>query len=139
MISFLPLAHMLERTCEQSVYYAGGAVGFYSGNIKDLTHDLKALRPTIMPAVPRLFNRVYDKYQTDVAGSSIRRMVFNMAMKAKEADIKRQVLRRNTIWDRFAFRNVQECKFILIMQFNCFFLFFFFLILFANLNGKYLK
>lgn len=112
MISFLPLAHMLERTCEHGIYYSGGSVGFYSGNIKDLTHDLKALRPTIMPAVPRLFNRVYDKYQTEIAGSAIRRMIFNMAMKAKEADIKRQVLRKNTIWDRFAFRNVQECMFL---------------------------
>lgn len=89
-------------------------MGFYSGNIRDLTHDLKALRPTIIPAVPRLLNRVYDKYQSDLAGSPIRRMFFNMAIKAKEADIKRQVLRKNTIWDRFAFRNVQECKFSII-------------------------
>lgn len=41
MISFLPLAHMLERCCENGVYYTGGAVGFYSGNIKELTNDIK--------------------------------------------------------------------------------------------------
>ena len=30
-----------------------GAVGFYSGNLKTLTADMKALKPTILPAVPR--------------------------------------------------------------------------------------
>jgi long-chain acyl-CoA synthetase len=46
MISFLPLAHMLERACENAVFYAGGSVGYYSGDIKNLTNDLKALKPT---------------------------------------------------------------------------------------------
>lgn len=61
MISFLPLAHMLERCCENGMYGVGGSVGFYSGNIKTLPDDMKALKPTVMPAVPRLLNRIYDK------------------------------------------------------------------------------
>lgn len=61
MISFLPLAHMLERCCENGMYMVGGSVGFYSGDIKRLPEDMKALRPTVMPAVPRLLNRMYDK------------------------------------------------------------------------------
>lgn len=61
MISFLPLAHMLERCCENGMYMVGGAVGFYSGDIKRLSDDMKALRPSVMPAVPRLLNRLYDK------------------------------------------------------------------------------
>lgn len=61
MISFLPLAHMLERCCENGMYMVGGSVGFYSGDIKRLSEDMKALRPTVMPAVPRLLNRMYDK------------------------------------------------------------------------------
>lgn len=61
MISFLPLAHMLERCCENGIYMVGGSVGFYSGDIKNLADDMKALRPTVMPAVPRLLNRLYDK------------------------------------------------------------------------------
>lgn len=61
LISFLPLAHMLERCCENCMYMMGGAVGFYSGDIKKLAEDMKALRPTVMPAVPRLLNRIYDK------------------------------------------------------------------------------
>lgn len=69
MISFLPLAHMLERCCENGIYMVGGAVGFYGGNIKKLSEDMKALRPTVMPAVPRLLNRLYDKVAAELQSS----------------------------------------------------------------------
>lgn len=108
MMSFLPLAHMLERCCENGMYYSGGCVGFYSGDIKELTNDLKALKPTVMPAVPRLLNRVYDKIHAEISRSSIKRMLFNMALKSKESEIKRGIIRRNSIWDTIVFRKVQE-------------------------------
>lgn len=99
---------MLERCCENGIYYSGGAVGFYSGDIKELTNDLKALRPTVMPAVPRLLNRVYDKIHAEVSGSRMKRMLFNMALRSKEAELKRGVIRKNSIWDKIVFRKVQE-------------------------------
>lgn len=46
MLSFLPLAHMLERACENACFHVGASVGYYSGDIKNLTSDLKALKPT---------------------------------------------------------------------------------------------
>ena len=61
MISFLPLAHMLERCCQVAMYMQGGAVGFFGGDIRNLTEDFKALKPTVTPAVPRLLNRIHDK------------------------------------------------------------------------------
>ena len=60
LFSYLPLAHNLERCCELAVFMAGGAVGFFSGNIKFADADMKTLRPTILPAVPRFLNRIYD-------------------------------------------------------------------------------
>nr|XP_029731299.1 long-chain-fatty-acid--CoA ligase 1-like isoform X1 [Aedes albopictus]XP_029731300.1 long-chain-fatty-acid--CoA ligase 1-like isoform X1 [Aedes albopictus] len=108
MISFLPLAHMLERCCENGVYYNGGAVGFYSGDIKELTNDLKALKPTLMPAVPRLLNRVYDKIYSEVARSSVKKLLLRMALNAKEAEIKRGIVRRTSMWDKLVFRKIQE-------------------------------
>lgn len=108
MISFLPLAHMLERCCENGIYYSGAAVGFYSGNITDLTSDLKALKPTIMTAVPRLLNRIYDKDQAVIARSRIRRFIHNMAIKSKEGELKRGILRKNSIWDKLVFKKTQD-------------------------------
>lgn len=46
----------------QSVVYChGGRVGFFQGDIRLLSDDMKALCPTIFPVVPRLLNRMYDK------------------------------------------------------------------------------
>lgn len=94
MISFLPLAHMLERCCENAVYHMGGCVGFYSGDIKRLNDDLQALRPTIMPAVPRLLNRVYDKIHGEVAKSAAKKFLFDMAFNSKRRDLGRGIVRR---------------------------------------------
>lgn len=94
MMSFLPLAHMLERCCENAVYYVGGAVGFYSGDIKQLSGDLQALRPTIMPAVPRLLNRVYDKIHGEVAQSAAKKFLFDMAYNSKKKDLDRGIVRK---------------------------------------------
>ncbi|KAK0094955.1 hypothetical protein PV326_009550 [Microctonus aethiopoides] len=108
MISFLPLAHMLERCCENGMYIVGGSVGFYSGDIKTLPDDMKALKPTVMPAVPRLLNRLYDKVVAELQSSFLKRMIFNMGMRAKEAEIKKCIIRNNSIWDKIAFKKIQE-------------------------------
>lgn len=108
MISFLPLAHMLERACENALFYAGGAIGYYSGDIKELTNDLKALKPTIMPAVPRLLNRVYDKIHNEISNSPIKKMLFRMALNSKEAELRRGIIRKNSLWDKLVFRKVQD-------------------------------
>jgi long-chain acyl-CoA synthetase len=55
--SFLPLAHIYQRLGEHSALGSGAAIGYFHGNVQELTDDLKALRPTIFCAVPRLYNR----------------------------------------------------------------------------------
>lgn len=71
------------------MYMMGSAVGFYLGDIRRLSDDMKALRPTVTPAVPRLLNRIYDKVNSEVSSSCIKKMLYNMAMSAKESEIKR--------------------------------------------------
>ncbi|XP_057321324.1 long-chain-fatty-acid--CoA ligase 5 isoform X2 [Microplitis mediator] len=108
MISFLPLAHMLERCCENGMYMVGGSVGFYGGDIKLLPEDMRALRPTVMPAVPRLLNRLYDKVQAELQSSFFKRMIFNMGISSKEAEIKKCIIRSNSFWDKLVFKKIQE-------------------------------
>ena len=60
-ISYLPLAHMMERICQAMVLMNSGKIGFYRGDVKLLIEDIQALKPTIFVSVPRLLNRVYDK------------------------------------------------------------------------------
>lgn len=35
-------------------------------------------------------------------------MLFNMGMRSKEAEIKKSIVRSNSIWDRIAFRKIQD-------------------------------
>lgn len=52
----------IESGIPQAVMFMTGAkVGFYRGDIKHLSDDIKELRPTVIPVVPRLMNRIYDK------------------------------------------------------------------------------
>lgn len=43
------------------IFSCGGKIGFFQGDIRLLPDDMKALKPTVFPTVPRLLNRVYDK------------------------------------------------------------------------------
>ena len=60
-ISYLPLAHIMERTAQSLFFMIGARIGFFSGDIKNLLGDLQALRPTVFMSVPRLLNKLYDK------------------------------------------------------------------------------
>src|SRR3989338_3072827 len=59
-LSFLPLSHAFERT---ACYYIGmmaGATVAYARSTTLLADDLKIIRPTIMIAVPRIYERIYN-------------------------------------------------------------------------------
>lgn len=61
IISYLPLAHSMEQSFINYALAGGLKYGFYSGDILKLMDDIQALKPTIFPSVPRLFNKMYDK------------------------------------------------------------------------------
>ena len=55
--SYLPAAHIYQRMVEQMVFWAGARIGYFHGNVLELVDDLKILKPTVFPSVPRLYNR----------------------------------------------------------------------------------
>ncbi|XP_041638347.1 long-chain-fatty-acid--CoA ligase 1-like [Cheilinus undulatus] len=105
-ISFLPLAHMFERVVQGVMIVHGASIGFFQGDIRLLSDDLTALRPTVFPVVPRLLNRMYDKIHGQ-ANSSLKRWLLGFAYRRKEAELMRGIVRRDSIWDRLIFRKVQ--------------------------------
>uniref|UniRef100_A0A3P9HC49 Arachidonate--CoA ligase n=1 Tax=Oryzias latipes TaxID=8090 RepID=A0A3P9HC49_ORYLA len=106
LISFLPLAHMFERLIESVVYCHGGRIGFYQGDIRLLSDDMKALRPTIFPVVPRLLNRMYDKIFSQ-ANTPLKRWLLNFAAKRKGAEVSSGIIRSDSIWDKIFFSKIQ--------------------------------
>nr|XP_021324602.1 long-chain-fatty-acid--CoA ligase 6 [Danio rerio] len=84
----------------------GGRIGFFQGDIRLLPDDMKALRPTIFPVVPRLLNRMYDKIFSQ-ANNSVKRWLLNFAAKRKGAEVSRGVTRSDSIWDKIFFHKIQ--------------------------------
>jgi long-chain acyl-CoA synthetase len=59
-LSVLPLSHIFER-CVFYVLACNGVAIHYSASFEQLGEHLQEVKPTIMTAVPRLFEKVYHK------------------------------------------------------------------------------
>ncbi|XP_071077255.1 long-chain-fatty-acid--CoA ligase 5 isoform X1 [Desmodus rotundus] len=106
-ISYLPLAHMFERLVQTVVYSCGARVGFFQGDIRLLPDDMKTLKPTLFPVVPRLLNRIYDKVQNE-AKTPFKKFLLNLAIYSKFSEVKRGIIRRNSLWDKLIFAKIQN-------------------------------
>ncbi|CAL1273041.1 unnamed protein product [Larinioides sclopetarius] len=62
-LSYLPLAHIFGQFVHVLFLMVGAHIGFFSGDSNQLLDDIRILQPTILPAVPRLLNKWYDKAQ----------------------------------------------------------------------------
>ncbi|XP_015285021.1 PREDICTED: long-chain-fatty-acid--CoA ligase 6 isoform X2 [Gekko japonicus] len=76
------------------------------GDIRLLSDDMKALRPTIFPVVPRLLNRMYDKIFSQ-ADTSLKRWLLEFAAKRKKAEVQSGIIRNDSLWDKLFFNKIQ--------------------------------
>ena len=58
-ISFMPLAHVFERTIGYYLPMAAGCTIGYARSLQTLREDLAVIRPTVFVAVPRVYERIY--------------------------------------------------------------------------------
>lgn len=79
-LSFLPLSHTFERTGGYYTPIAGGSAVVFSRSIKQLPEDLQQVAPTILVSVPRIYERVLGKIESDLAGSVIKSWLFQQAV-----------------------------------------------------------
>lgn len=66
-LSFLPLSHMLERTAGYYLPMMAGSSVAFARSIPDLAEDLLTIRPTVLVAVPRIFERIYNGIMAKLA------------------------------------------------------------------------
>jgi long-chain acyl-CoA synthetase len=114
--AFLPWAHVFGQTVELHYDIATGAsMGLTSA--KTLMEDLAAIRPTILVAVPTVFNRVYDGLQKMMAAEGgIKKMMFDAAMRnsqkrmdlAKDGKTSWWVDTQHSLYDRLVFSKVRD-------------------------------
>ncbi len=61
LLSFLPLCHIFERMAGHYLAISAGATIAYAEGIEKVASNLVEIKPTIMTAVPRLFERMHAK------------------------------------------------------------------------------
>jgi long-chain acyl-CoA synthetase len=94
-LSFLPLSHMLERMGSYYLPMMTGSTVAYARSINQLADDLKTIRPSVIIAVPRVFERVYQRIQDQLEGRpKLVRGLFRLAVKVGWMEFERRQGRR---------------------------------------------
>ena len=70
LLSFLPLSHMFERTVGYYIAMKANCRTYYSRSIEYLAEDILLHQPTALVAVPRIFERIYNKIYDKVSNDS---------------------------------------------------------------------
>jgi long-chain acyl-CoA synthetase len=80
-LSVLPLSHMFERTGGYYLPLAIGATVVFARGIAQLAEDLAAQQPTVMFAVPRIFERLAARIDRALVGAPVRRALVDACAK----------------------------------------------------------
>jgi long-chain acyl-CoA synthetase len=85
-LSFLPLSHVFERIAYYVMTLAGGTIG-YASSIETVAEDFLHLRPTLVPSVPRLFEKIYVRIFQQAQGlrGAILRWAVGVGKASREA------------------------------------------------------
>ena len=78
-LSILPLAHAFERTIGYYLSMMGGSRVVYARSVDRLQEDLATIRPTVLVAVPRLYERIYEAVRREAGASSLKRRIVALA------------------------------------------------------------
>ncbi len=82
---FLPLAHSFARLIEY-LGIAGGTITAFARSIDTLAEDMAAAKPHIIPAVPRVYEKVYARIMAvRDSGNAVRRALFDWAVSVGKA------------------------------------------------------
>lgn len=85
-VSFLPLAHVYGRMLDYLYIFSGCPVA-YVEVVENVAQALLEVKPTILAAVPRFFEKIYARLmEKGTAHTGVQRKIFDFAMKtAREA------------------------------------------------------
>ncbi|MGB0837675.1 MAG: AMP-dependent synthetase/ligase [Flavobacteriaceae bacterium] len=80
-LSFLPICHVFERMVVYLYMYYGVEI-YYAESIETMMDNLQEVKPNVMTAVPRLYEKIYDKiYAKGADLSGIKKAIFFWAIK----------------------------------------------------------
>lgn len=117
-VSFLPWAHAFGQTGELHMFISRGAAMAIAEGPQTLLEDFTIVRPTVLVAVPRIFNRIYDGLKKRLEDEpKIKQVLFQRAITvARQRRELREVGRnqrlslevQHAVLDRLVFSKVRE-------------------------------
>ncbi len=78
-LTFLPFAHVLGRIEHWGHIFIGFTMA-YAESIEKLRYNLPEIKPTIMVAVPRIFEKVYSQILAQVETQPMKKRIFTWAL-----------------------------------------------------------
>lgn len=103
-LSYLPLAHIFERSNCMGLLSKGGVIHFASNGAKALLADLSVVRPTLFCGVPKVYENVRDAVKRKMHG--FKKTLFDAALAAKSADME-TACGYSPIWDMLVFKKTK--------------------------------
>jgi long-chain acyl-CoA synthetase len=83
-LSFLPLAHVYGRTLDYLFLFQGVPIAYVDA-IENVAQALKEVRPTVMAAVPRVFEKLYARVmEQGSANTGVKKKIFTWAIDVAE-------------------------------------------------------
>lgn len=90
-LTFLPFAHIMGRVESLITIFAGTTLGF-AENVNSVAQNIGELKPTLLVSVPRIYEKIYAKINSDVeGGSDVKKKIFKWAL-----GVGREVARRRS-------------------------------------------
>jgi len=108
-LSYLPLAHTMERTSTLYMAIQGCTIGFYNGDVQRLKEDLQELQPTFFISVPRLYGRFYDKMQEGLNNlTGMKKSLATKAVKTKLENLQTHGALQHGLYDSLVFKKMKD-------------------------------
>ncbi len=60
---YLPLAHSFALLIQLAVFDLGGTLAYFGGDTKEIIPELQEVKPTYLPSVPRVFEKIFTLAQ----------------------------------------------------------------------------
>jgi long-chain acyl-CoA synthetase len=107
-ISYLPLAHMLERLVVNTCIINGYSIGYFQGNILKIKEDLAALKPTKFVSVPRLFNKFYSILSSKMnEKTGFTEKLVKKAVETKLKNLRTKGVVKHNLYDQLVFKKMK--------------------------------
>ncbi|WP_137288032.1 AMP-dependent synthetase/ligase [Natronorubrum halophilum] len=112
-VSYLPLAHVFERTAGHFVLFATGACVAYAESSETLQEDFGIVQPTTATSVPRVYEKIYDAIREQASESGAKQRIFEWAtdvgVEYQQAESPGSILTaKQALADKLVFSTVRE-------------------------------